>query len=78
MSGLILITIAVLVAMSVQGYEKAVHPFLFYLLRRTYILSGYMSESREELEGILGFSYRSIMGEPPKVATVLLEKQFPD
>jgi len=29
MSGLILITIAVLVAMSVQGYEKAVHPFLF-------------------------------------------------
>lgn len=29
MSGLLLITIAVLVAMSVQGYEKAVHLFLF-------------------------------------------------
>ena len=34
MSGLILITIAVLVAMSVQGYEKAVHPKMFQLQRR--------------------------------------------
>ena len=42
MNRLILITIAVMVAMSVQGYEKAVHPFLFYPLRRTHILSKYI------------------------------------
>ena len=42
------------------------------------ILSGAMSETPEELEIILGVPYRSIMGLPSYVATVLLEKQFRD
>ena len=36
MNRLILITIAVLVAMSVQGYEKAVHPFLILSVKPTF------------------------------------------
>ena len=42
------------------------------------ILSGGMSETPEELEGILGVPYYSIMGLPSKVATVLLGRQIQD
>lgn len=39
------------------------------------ILSGFMTESHEELEAILGTPFQSIMGLPSKVATVLLGKE---
>lgn len=42
------------------------------------ILSGFMSESHEELESILGAPYNSIMGLPSKVASVLLGVQIPE
>ena len=38
------------------------------------ILSGFMPETPEELQGILGVPYYSIMGFPEKVAIVLLGK----
>ena len=38
------------------------------------ILSGFMLETPEELQGILGVPYYSIMGFPEKVAIVLLGK----
>ena len=42
------------------------------------ILSGFMPETPEELQGILGVPYYSIMGLPSKVATVLLGKEVRD
>ena len=40
------------------------------------ILSGFMRESREELESILGVPFYSIMGLPWKAASVLLGKEY--
>lgn len=42
------------------------------------ILSGSMTETREELAAILGVPYDSIMGSPWKVATVLIGKEYGD
>lgn len=42
------------------------------------ILSGFMSETPEELTAILGVPYYSIMGSPWKVATVLIGKEYGD
>lgn len=42
------------------------------------ILSGFMPETPEELQGILGVPYYSIMGLPSKAATVLLGKEVRD
>ena len=41
-------------------------------------MSGFMTETREELETILGVPYYSISGIPSKVANVLLETQLRD
>ena len=42
------------------------------------ILSGFMPETPEELDAILGVPYQSIMGNPWKVATVLIGKEYGD
>ena len=42
------------------------------------VLSGWMTETPEELERILGIPYYSIMGLPSKVASVLLGEQIED
>lgn len=42
------------------------------------ILSGFMTETQEELTAILGVPYYSIMGLPWKVATVLIGKEYGD
>ena len=66
-----------LVADEIKGWvarlAQELHP-----LGTQVILSGFMTESPEELESMLGTPYYSIMGLPWKVADVLLGKEFRD